>query len=214
MANSYGEKPRDLGLYPVDTDEVEVHAYLYMPIKMADSRSVRYPRNMAWAFDMIFDVAHGQFVSDDHYVYLTSKKVFVQPGYSGNRPGWHGDGFGTDDLNFIWYDRDPTRICVQPFHLADDHVESMRQMTEQVDERNVVYYPNQHLLLLDQNVIHTAPVIAAPGFRTFLKLSVSRHKYNLAGNSHNHEFNYDWEMHDRDAQRNDPIYGETDFVPE
>jgi len=210
----YGKAPRHLGLYQVDTDLVEVHAYLYMPIKMAGGRSVRYPRNMWWADEIIADVCHGQFVHDDHYVYLTSKKVFVQPGYSGNRPGWHGDGFGTEDLNFIWYDRDPTRICVQPFTIADDHVESMRQMAEQVDERNVQYYPNQSLLLLDQYVVHDVPTISAPGWRVFLKLSVSKFKYNLAGNSHNPEFNYTWDMHDRDAQRNDPIYGETDYVVE
>ena len=215
MTRTFGVGPEllDVHMERLDTDGVPVHAYLYLPIKMAGKPAIRFPRELGWAEPVIATVDY--LTALDDYIYLTSKRVWVQPGAPGNRPGWHGDGFGTDDLNYVWYDRDPTRFAIQDFYdIQPGHVQSMRQFAEQVDERNVRTYPNRTLLKLDQYVVHDVPTITTPGFRVFLKLSTSKHKYNLKGNSHNYEFDYDWKMYDRNEVRNSPIYGEGDFFPE
>ena len=43
-----------------------------------------------------------------------------------------------------------------------------------------------------------------PCFRTFFKLSFSKDKYDLKGNSHNYLFDYNWEMRERKENRNIP----------
>jgi hypothetical protein len=48
--------------------------------------------------------------------------------------------------------------------------------------------------------------------RRFVKVSLSSHRYNLIGNSHNHLLDYDWQMFPRDAARNDPAAYMADFV--
>lgn len=206
----FGTSPEIHGEWDLGCEETL--SYLYLPVSMAGSESIRISKRLHWALPVVKHVM--KHTPMQHYVYVTAKRLYVQPGYSGNRPGWHGDGFGTEDINWVWYDRDPTRFCIQDFDISDDHVESMRQFEEQVDQANVRVYPNKKLLRLDQYVVHEVPEITEHGFRTFLKVSTSAHKYNLKGNSHNHEFDYDWVMHDRAELRNNPVYGESDFVAE
>ena len=43
-----------------------------------------------------------------------------------------------------------------------------------------------------------------PVYRTFIKISYSTDKYDLIGNSHNHEIDYRWEMRERGTMRNVP----------
>lgn len=43
-----------------------------------------------------------------------------------------------------------------------------------------------------------------PLVRTFVKVSISRDKYDLIGNSHNHLLQYDWPMRPRALTRNPP----------
>ena len=68
-------------------------------------------------------------------------------------------------------------------------------------------YPVKHLLRLDQTVLHKVATNIRPGVRTFVKISVSRHRYALRGNSINHELAPDWAYADRQAERNCPIGG-------
>ncbi|MNC81348.1 hypothetical protein D3C75_1344520 [compost metagenome] len=56
---------------------------------------------------------------------------------------------------------------------------------------------------IDKWNVHRQPV-AGEGFRTFLKFSVSKNRYNLQGNSHNYLIDYDWEMVTRGEIRNHP----------
>lgn len=75
--------------------------------------------------------------------------------------------------------------------------------------------PVGHLLRLDPYVIHDTPLIKWPGgMRSFFKISVSSHRYNLRGNSHNHLLDYDWPMYDRETVRNQPQGGNRDYFEE
>ena len=90
------------------------------------------------------------------------------------------------------------------FKITEDCEASLKEFEEQVDIRNIVTYPNKTLLKLTPANIHRVSESKQEGFRTFVKISVSKHKYNLKGNSHNYLLDYDWDMVHRFVERNHP----------
>lgn len=183
-------------------DKVEMCFYQYLPIKMAGAlESFHIPKNLDWIRPFI---QHLEFCPHTDFIYVSAKHLFVTPDNMGNRPGWHSDGFGSDDVNYIWVDRFPTEFALQHFNLTtEDHAESLKQIAEQVREDAICVYSSNCLLRLDRWNIHRPPVMGT-GFRTFLKFSISKNKYNLQGNSHNYLIDYDWEMVPRAEVRNHP----------
>lgn len=233
--NRYGEPPVDLGVHDPVFDEF-CH-YLYLPLGGPDFWPSAMPFSHAFpdrlaplsglvmaAIDDFQEVLGQPFIPrkgwgwilQDWYVYLTARRGFATPDNPLNRPGWHCDGFGTDDMNYTWCDRYPTRWFDAEIAetVSADHVESMAQF-----EGYATSYPGDirevsagHLYRLNPYVIHAVPEIPAPGgMRTFVKVSFSKHRYNLKGNSHNHRLRYRWEMFDRADIRNDPAYAQGDF---
>lgn len=193
----YGTAPKILGEFDIEATEF---CYVqYLPIALPGD-IWRIPPNLMWVAPLMNCVE----VWATDYVYLTVKHVFVSGSDCGNRPGWHSDGFGTDDLNYIWCDRSPTEFAIQPFKLSADCSTSMQEMEDQFVHGTEIVYPPKTLLLLDQGVIHRTPTFCAPGYRTFVKISVSKHRYNLKGNAHNYLLDYDWDMVERTAERNHP----------
>ena len=145
----------------------------------------------------------------DSFVYLTAKTLWVSPENPGNRPGWHSDGFLTDDLNYIWSDANPTVFFHDGhrYSFAADHAASLPEMDTLCEASDFDWrtYPDKHLLRLDQTVLHKVGPVEKAGMRTFIKISVSRHRYALKGNSINHELAPDWAYQDRLETRNCPI---------
>ena len=184
----YGTPPKDLGL--VDLRPTEMMCWLYCPISTPDhEKGYIVPENLR-QFETLVRRAR---LSDpaafrDGYVYITAKTLFVSGSYSGNRPGWHSDGFGTDDLNFIWCDRAPTEFLVleNAVPLSMDCDVSMLEMDILACMMGagdkIETYPDKHLLRLDPSVIHRPPVKFDAGMRTFIKVSISKDRYDLAGN--------------------------------
>lgn len=173
----------------------------YMPIKLANGdQKFEIPQNLQFCQELINKIEH----DTDDYVYLTVKNLFVTPDNMGNRPGWHIDGFGTNDVNYIWSDSAPTEFCIQEFSLSQDHELSMDQMSQQASERNIRTYGTHNLIKLDSTMVHRVPVHTISGFRVFIKISVSKDKYNLKGNAHNYLLDYNWHMYDRSVERNHP----------
>lgn len=202
----YGTAPKVIG--EVEVNDPEMMFVQYMPVVMP-GESLRVPAHLACFRGLIIQAMQdsatvlGESVTD-FYVYLTAKHLYVTPDNMGNRPGWHTDGFGTDDLNYIWCDAAPTEFCIQDFQITDDCEVSMREMEEQALEENIVTYPVGHLLRLDAGVVHRVSESGTAGYRTFVKVSMSRDKYNLRGNAHNYLFDYNWAMFDRAVTRNHP----------
>ena len=85
----------------------------------------------------------------------------------------------------------------------DDEL-SMIEMIDQAKEEYNVSFDNNSLLRLDQFNIHKVSDAPFEGMRTFVKISFSKDKYDLKGNSHNFLFDYDWEMKVRGENRNIP----------
>jgi len=206
----YGKSPMFLERVKLELDE---YMYVqYMPIKMPGS-DFMIPPNMGFLYSIL-----GEMLCDDiqthkfgNYIYATVKHMFVGKGCAANRMGWHSDGFGTDDINYIWYDKTPTEFCVQKFELSDDHETSLIQMQLQAKEENIFTCDVERLIRLDQSVIHRVAETKEDGFRKFVKISVSKHQYNLKGNAHNYLFDYDWKMVERSVVRNHPIANNGDF---
>jgi hypothetical protein len=203
----YGMRPVDLGL--VDINPTEMMFWQYLPVK-APRRPIVYPCKNLEVFaplvDMAIEKAGKTYDVGSHYVYLTAKRLFVTPENCGNRPGWHSDGFLTNDLNFIWSDSNPTLFWVpdEQVFFTQDHVKSLTEMEEHAEKGPFRTYPNKHLLMLDESVIHRVNDIEEPGMRTFVKISISRHEYRLEGNSINHVLKLNWDYVPRQVERNAP----------
>jgi hypothetical protein len=195
-----GNEPRIVGRFTIAPPEMMF--IQYMPIAMPGT-GFRIPKNLE-CFKPILAALNWADVCPEDYVYVSAKHLYVDRDRCFNRPGWHVDGFGTDDLNYIWTNRAPTEFCIQPFDVSDDCDESMAQMSAQALPENVRIYGDNMLVRLDNTVVHRPPATIEPGFRIFLKISISRDRYNLIGNAHNHLFDYDWPMMPRSEKRNHP----------
>lgn len=205
----YGTRPEDLGL--IDLSPEEMMFWLYCPIRVPGMlHPFILPGNLVQYKPLVRAVM--QDCSDqweDSYVYITAKTLWVNSESPGNRPGWHSDGFLTDDLNYIWCDANPTTFFDDgKLHsFSADHNASLGEMDSlcEATDANQFTLPVKHLLKLDQRVLHKVTTNINPGVRTFVKISVSRHKYALRGNSINHELVLAWDYQERKAERNCPI---------
>lgn len=205
----YGTAPVNLGL--IDMHITEMLFWMYCPIKLRDTHHMVIPDNLRQFEPIVYaameEVGEERWRRD--FVYLTAKNVYTTPDNTAQRPGWHCDGFMTDDLNYIWADKEPTLFWVPPalISLPQDHAESIAKMetiTDAAPEFNRTY-PLRHLLRLDQTVIHRVNDFSGSGMRAFVKLSVSRHPFNLVGNSINHKLAPDWHYEHRSAERNPEV---------
>ena len=199
MNINYGEAPQDLGFVDIECPEMMFN--LYLPIKMKNSDEFRIPENMKFIQPLLEEIED---IISDNYVYLTVKKMYVNNTCRGNREGWHSDGFQTDDINYIWYDSRPTQFAIQSFDISDDCEKSLKEFRRQFSG-TITSYDCKSLLRLTQRNIHRVSMNDFDeGIRTFVKVSISKNKYNLADNSHNHLFDYKWDMKCRQTERNHP----------
>jgi hypothetical protein len=200
-------KPIVLGVFHAVPSEMMF--IQYMPIMMP-GKGLMLPPNLQ-CFEELIDASVNNYILTEQdsiyrkYVYLTAKHLFVTPENLGNRPGWHIDGFGTDDINYSWSNgakENSTEFCIQEFDISEDEHQSMLDMNTQADEKNIITYPVGTLVRHDNQVVHRTSTKAVAGFRTFVRVSVSDHQYNMKGNAHNYLFDYDWNMKVRDYERN------------
>lgn len=219
---TYGKAPIDLGPY-AELDLREVMYYLYLPVIMPGT-DVRLPRNLEGCRGIIYcALAHAHSTGIDlreHIVYISARKGWATPDNPLNRPGWHCDGFGTEDLNYVWWRGHGTRFLIGDCgHIPDDHKESMVQFSriaadspENGMTKIKADYPEAHLYALDPFVVHATPLIEHGSWRQYVKVSISRHRYNLENNSHNHLFAYSWPMFGREEVRNDTHRAQRDYA--
>lgn len=198
----YGALPEDMGL--IDLSPIEMMCWMYCPIS-TPTEGVLLPDNLRQFWPIVEAVANREHQFGNRFVYLTAKTLWVAGECVGNRPGWHSDGFGTDDVNYIWYDRAPTQFLEASFELPEGCDDAMAVMDQKAKCNPVVTFPDKHLLRLTPSVVHRVAPSMAPGMRTFVKVSVSTDRYNLEGNSVNHLFRERWPLVPRNADRNHPV---------
>lgn len=205
---NYGAPPMTLGMHDVEC--AELMFYQDMPIKLAGQTAFTMEPRLspfnglvgAAACDFIGVYGLNAFVA--RHVYISAKRLYQSPEGTFNRPGWHCDGFGTDDINYVWYDRTPTVFSVGAFDLPADDAQSMVEMDRQAKPENDREYTNGRLLRLDQFCVHRVGLPKAPEIRTFCKITVSAARFDLVGNSRNFLLDYNWPARPRSLARNTP----------
>jgi hypothetical protein len=205
---TYGDKPTIIKKINITCKEMMF--YQYLPIKLEGQHSCIYEQRLS-AFAEIIGIATQDFIKTfgyqhyvDSYIYLTAKHQYQPPQTSYNRKGWHSDGFLTNDINYIWCDKFPTIFNSSKFNLTPDDKISLEEMNTQAIPSNDFSHEPKTLLRLNQFNIHKVADNQFGDFRTFVKISFSPDKYDLIGNSHNYELDYNWNMKQRQDQRNIP----------
>lgn len=205
-----------LAIANLQLDAEEFQHVVYMPIKDKGEMRPRLPENLRWTWPAIdATLAHlwGPRCPDliDWYVYLTVKRSWVDAGTAGNREGWHIDGYGSNgDKNFIWCDTVPAEYMKAiGVALPADHAECLEYLEQAAATcifKGDPLPPLQTNTLYDLgSTIHRCGIAKVSGMRTFLKVSVSRDKYDLKGNARNPLLpSTHWPLRDRQGTRNHP----------
>ena len=188
--------PKNSIFMPIDTSTLEFCNHSYMCIKQEGSSEYRIPENLQLIVDTMLSGIYqvSRYLYDNSYTYncyLTIRHEYVNPGSFGNRPGWHIDGFKSDQHNFIWMDILPTDVCDGEFRLSNDHYISLNEMMEQSCENDkfVRVLDVNTLYEMDQSCVHQPAVnnIRQPRLRTFIKFTFSREQFNAFGNAWNYK---------------------------
>lgn len=204
----YGTLPKSLGEHIIDCQEMMF--YQYLCIKLIGQHQPIAEDRLKPFFSVIGAACCdfiGEFGLDKYmnsYIYVSAKNLFQSESCPYNRPGWHSDGFMTDDINYLWSNKNPTIFNTSEFALTQDDSLSLKEMELQANSLNNFLFSDNQLLRLDQFNIHKVNDNQEKGMRSFLKISFSKDKYNLIGNSINHELAYDWSMKPRKMERNIP----------
>lgn len=207
----YGSEPVEIAS-DVIVDNLEMYFYQYLPIHLKGSTTFAIPERLN-NLKGIIDLCCYDFGKNidgninDYHIYLTAKCLYVPSGENLNRMGWHCDGFMTDDINYIWCDCIPTEYVIGEFELIQDHEKSIDQMNRLFYHSEPLKCKPNSIYRLDETVIHRCDYNRSRHavLRNFVKISFSKEKYNLKGNSRNYLLDYDWEMKERDAHRNHPV---------
>jgi hypothetical protein len=180
----------------------------YMPISVPGTSMLFIPKNLEWVAP-ITNLIRFDDEWKNHYVYLTAKHLWVDSDNPGNRKGWHIDGYLSDDVNWVWCDRNPTEYVpyLDSQEFDEEHIGSLAQMHILASRSTVHEIPVNTVVDMERTV-HRVKENILPGMRTFVKLSFSKHKYNLQGNAINPCLDLGWKMYPREEGRNHPYVGE------
>src|SRR5690349_4286404 len=132
--------PVVLGNFSLAADEVMY--YLYLPVSKPGDNSISLPdQRLHFLLPLLRTIREDEPELFKHcWAYVTVKKMYVGGGVTPNRPGWHCDGFLSDDLNYVWADCVPTVFTSAQFDVAADHVASLTQFDEQAagqEDKNI-----------------------------------------------------------------------------
>jgi len=208
MKSRYGQLPKVVDY--IECINSEMMFYQDMPIKFPSQISCKFEKRLMAYYQVIshscnnFIETYGMKEYEDSYVYISAKFLFQKKQEPFNRPGWHCDGFMSNDVTYIWSDKNPTIFNFSEFKLTQDHSKSIEEMNEQADEKNNMAYTENVLIRLDQYNVHKVAEITEDGMRAFVKISFSKDKFDLVGNTHNYELDYSWKMQLRNTERNVP----------
>lgn len=204
-------KPKDCG--PVTVSSEEMCFIQDMPVKLIghDVDCIQIPQRCAWAAQIVTaavteEQGRGQRLKD-WYIYLTMKVLYVTPYNKGTREGWHCDGYGSDDVHYLWSDALPTEFFVGQIQAPFDRSQALGCFGDSLRGVTDTWMPNRsHLVRSDSGCIHRVSVEPYSGIRSFVRVGFSRSRFNLFGNAHNELLDYQWDMVPRTASRNDPAH--------
>ena len=208
----YGEAPKLIEELQIDQPGEFMH-YLYMPIKLPDQQHLTLEPRIKHHFDVLLNVIISNFVSEygisrfiRSYIYLTAKYAYCDHNRLLNRPGYHTDGFGTSDINYIWSNDGATNFLIgEVGEVSTDHDQSMIDMENAAIKEPLLKarYEAGDILRLTPYVIHEE-AFGPSRYRMFVKVSFSDHFYDHEDNTRNYELKHPFGTRIRSIQRNDP----------
>lgn len=186
---------------------------LDMPIKMAGSKEYRVPKELEQFLESIskmiaFETAHNENVID-FYAYLTIDQSETNGRETHREAGLHVDGFQGKridpkvecDRSYISFDCDCPSFWNQSFETVEYMNEETQNVFHEFDKTK--HYSSEikclpfNIYFMDCYAVHSANK-AENTKRTFCRLSFSVRQFDRLGNSHNHLFDYKWDMFTRD----------------
>ena len=186
---------------------------LDMPIKMSGDKEYRVPKEFEQFLDPIskmisFENTHNE-KSIDFYAYLTIDQSETNGRKTHREAGLHVDGFQGKriypkvkcDRSYIIFDCDCPSFWNQSFETVENMDEGTQNVFYEFDRTK--HYSSEircipfNIYFMDSYAVHSANE-AKELKRTFCRLSFSVRKYDRLGNSHNHLFDYKWDMFKRD----------------
>lgn len=197
----------------IDTSSIEYCNHAFMCIKQEGSSEYSVPDNLQLLVTQmlsgIYDLSEYLYDNDYRYnCYLSIKHEYVNPLSIGNRPGWHIDGFKSDQFNFIWFDSIPTEVCTGSFHLTNDHNISLEEMMVQSSGNDKFKHtlPVNTLYEMNKECVH-APSYNTynPILRTFIKITFSKEQFNCIGNAWNYKLPHIKMTSHRNIHRNHSV---------
>ncbi len=198
----------------IDGEKLEFCNIVYMCIKQANNSEYKIPDNLAAVVNQIISSVHA--ISDHLYendwkynCYITIKRDYVAPNSTGKRPGWHIDGFKSDQHNYIWSDCIPTEVCTGKFELSNDHEISLEEMLTQSRGNDKFTHTllENTLYEMNQECVHRPSVNNTDNsiLRTFIKITYSTELFNCAGNAWNYKLPHIVYDKKRSADRNHTV---------
>lgn len=224
-------RPTVLDVFGDDVFRGGTRSVLDMPIKLpGDDAIVVLPPDLAQYQPIVDRVVENEQLYKDysqHYIYLTVDARDVPPLKTQRRPGAHFDAYQPaptpDDTithTYIACSALPTEFFPEPV-VVDQQLgcaELLASLDRQLEERAASRrcsvselahtYGRNTLLWLTPMHLHRAAVntTGEPLSRVFVKVSVSKHIYNRAGNTANPHLRYRWDEVQRDhGTRNHPF---------
>jgi len=183
--------PESLGVFEMSMDELCF--YQYFKCKNKGTSRVVLEKRMRPCVAMIneclkdFDDRNPKDSAFGKNVYVTLKHLYQFDRTQYNRRGYHCDGFGTNDMNYIWSNTQPTIFNRYQITMTDCHDQSLVDMRKNLPAEKEYSFHNKSLIMLRPNVPHRVNECGTEGVRTFFKLSITDHEYDLYGNSINHK---------------------------
>jgi hypothetical protein len=185
---------------------------LDMPIKMAGSMEYRIPEELDQFLEPInkmisFETAHNERIID-FYAYLTIDQSETDLNKTHRHDGLHVDGFQGKridpkvecDRSYIVADCDCPSFWNQSFETVEAMDDGTQNIFHEFDRTK--HYSSEikclplNIYFMDCYAVHSANK-AEHKRRTFCRLSFSVRQFDRLGNSHNHLFDYKWDMHER-----------------
>ena len=198
MINLAGGNPKMIKTIKLDPQEY--CNILYLPIYI-EWQGFKIPKRVMPYLPIIKEIP-----VEYNYMYITIKHQYVEAQGYGNRPGWHVDGFLSNNKEYVWCSREPTEyISISEYEEVAEHETALENFNRLGTARRIQSLHPETLYFLGKT-IHRTPKIIEGGVRTFVKISCSNEKFNLKGNAVNELLKYKWKYYDREITRNHPTH--------
>lgn len=184
---------------------------LDMPIRLAGGTEYRLPSNwlaLRSTLEELISIEHAHNSNWIEYnTYLTVDVKNVTRNEQQRHGGLHVDGFQGERIkkktkvtrNYVGTTNGGTRFYDQPFKVIDPKKFNVFQGFDlQVNSEPVIASPNK-FYFMDAYMVHESGYAEENGERVFVRLTYDLRKFDRLGNTRNPNFNYNWEMKERNV---------------